>query len=444
MERVLRLISRAGFFRGVFDTHMREVILGAIITFVWRVAGAAGQFFIVIIIARFLGADGLGVYTIAMLLCLIASTLSRIGFDQTLLRIMAVHAERGEMVELKGVYRKGLFITTAVSLAVSVILFAAAPLLADVVFKQQELAVVIRWLCLSIVPFSLLNITATALQSVRKIQYSSIVQMGMIPLLNLLLLFLALSYGFGVKGAAWTYVISTTATLYVGIRLWDRAMPGLVDVKGRSPIASGELIRASMPNAWTVILIVIVMQIDTLILGMFRPVDEVGMYNAALRLITLAGFVLVSINVSIMPKFAAMYEKGDFASIERIAKHSTKLILFIVTPPLLFCMIAPDYVMIMFGSRFNGAGTCLVILAAGQLVYSAVGMAMQLLIMTRKEKIVRNIMFAALLVNVILSVALAPAFGANGVALAHVVAYALAGLAYQYVVKRHLGIATFF
>lgn len=443
MDRVLRLFDKIGFLRGVFDGHMREVLSGAIIAFIWRVAGAAAQFAIVIIIARFLGADGLGLYTIALLLCVISSTVGRIGFDQTLLRVMAVHADRGELAELKGVYRKGLFITTAASLAASAVLFAAAPLLADIVFKHHELADVIRWMTLSIVPFSLLNITAIALQAVKKIQYSSMVQMGVAPILNCLIVFLMLSYGFGVKGAAWSYVISTVATLYVGIRLWDRAMPGLADVKGLSPVSSGELITATIPTAWTAIMMVIMIQADTLILGMFRPVDDVGMYNAALRLITLAGFVLVSINVTVMPKFAAMYEAGDLANIERIAKHSTRLIFFIVAPPLLLCMIVPDFVMAIFGSRFNGAGTTLVILAAGQLVFSAIGMATQLLLMTRREKAARNIMFGSLFANVALSVALAPAFGAPGVAVAHVAAYTLAAAAAQYVLKRDIGITTY-
>ncbi|MBI5885682.1 MAG: flippase [Deltaproteobacteria bacterium] len=438
----MRLFDRVGFLRGVFDHHMREVVSGAVIAVIWRVLGAAAQFVIVVVIARFLGAGGLGLYTIAVLLCFIASTVSRIGFDQTLLRIMAVCAERGELAELKGIYRNGLVITMAAALAVTAVLFLAAPLLADIVFRHHDLAPLIRLLALSIIPFSLLNITATALQAVKKIQYSSIVQIGAVPLLNCLLLFLALSYGFGIKGAAWTYVISTVAALYVGIRLWNRAMPGLADVTARSPMPVGGLVTASMPNAWTAIMVVTMVQVDTLILGIFRPVDDVGMYNAALRLVSLAGFVLVSINMTIMPKFAAMYEAGNFEGIRRIAKHSTRLILFVVAPPLLLCMIAPDYIMLIFGSRFNGAGTTLVILAAGQLAYSAIGMAMQLLIMTRKETAVRNIMFASLFVNVALSFALAPVYGAKGVAMAHVVAYALSGLACQYAVKRHIGITT--
>lgn len=443
MERVLRLIGRVGFLRGVFDGHMREVVSGAAIAFIWRVAGAAGQFVSVLIIARFLGVDGFGMYTIALMVCTIASTIGRIGFDQTILRTIAVHADRGELAAIKGIYKKGLAVTTAVSFMVSVVLFIAAPFLADTVFKHHELVKVIRWFTLSIVPFSFLNITASALQAVKKIQYSSVVQMSAIPLINCLLLLLILKYDFGLAGAVWAYVASTAAVMYIGIRLWNRAMPGLSGVKARSSMSVGELIMASMPNAWTAVMIVLMMQGDTLILGMFRPVDEVGMYNAALRLTTLAGFVLVSINMSVMPKFAAMYEAGDFASIERIAKHSTRLILVIVTPPLLFCMIAPDFAMAIFGDRFNGVGTVIIILAAGQLVYSALGMAMQLLIMSRKERAVRNIIFVSLFVNLMLGVALAPAFGANGVAIAHIAAYAFAGLLYQYVVKRHLGITTF-
>lgn len=439
--RVLNLFDRVGILRAG-DHHMREVVSGAAIAFIWRAIGAACQFASVVIIARSFGTDGLGIYVIAFMVCTIASTIGRIGLDQTLLRIMAVHAERGELAAMKGVYRQGLVVTTAVSLALTAVLFVAASWLSEAVFKHHDLAVVMRWMILSIVPFSVLNITATALLSVKKIQYSSLVQVGAIPLLNCLTLVILIYYDIGLQGAAWAYVASTAAVWYIGGRLLNAAVPDFGRMEAQSPMTSGELIMAAMPNAWTSIMIVLLVLADSLILGYFRPPDEVGMYNAALRITGLAAFLLTAFIMVVSPKFAAMYEAGDIANIERIAKHSTRLMFAILVPPLLLCILAPEFVMAIFGKGFQDAGLSLAILAVGQLVFTALSMAGQLLLMTRREKSLRNIMFVSLAMNVALSVVLAPMYGAPGVAVAHVVAYALTGLAAQYAVKREIGITT--
>ena len=68
------------------DGHLREVLTGASIAFLLRVLGAAAAFALNMVIGRLLGAEGAGLYFLALSVALIGSLLAQLGLANTLLR----------------------------------------------------------------------------------------------------------------------------------------------------------------------------------------------------------------------------------------------------------------------------------------------------------------------------------------------------------------------
>lgn len=87
------------------DHHMQEVLRGTGIAFVLKGVGAGLSFLLNVMIARYLGAEGAGIYFMAFTLSTIAVAIGRMGLDNTILRFIATALANGDLAALKGLKR---------------------------------------------------------------------------------------------------------------------------------------------------------------------------------------------------------------------------------------------------------------------------------------------------------------------------------------------------
>jgi len=99
-------------------------------------------------------------------------------------------------------------------------------------------------------------------------------------------------------------------------------------------------------------------------------------------------------------------------------------------------------VMMLFGAEFATGGPILAVLLVGQLVNVISVSVGYLLMMSGYEKINRNIIMTAALVQLGLVVILAPVFGGLGAAIASAISVASTNLLAVYFVYKKLGIMT--
>ena len=124
-------------FLANLDHHTSEIVRGASAALIVRVAGAGISFALNVLIARLYGADGAGVYFLALTVMTIATVFGRMGMDNTLLRFVAAHAASGEWGEVEGVHRKGMRIAWPASLVSTAVMAACAPFLARYAFHLR-------------------------------------------------------------------------------------------------------------------------------------------------------------------------------------------------------------------------------------------------------------------------------------------------------------------
>jgi len=160
---------------------------------------------------------------------------------------------------------------------------------------------------------------------------------------------------------------------------------------------------------------------DTIMLGMFRTEEEVGIYNIALKLSMITSITLMAINTIAAPKFAEFWGKKDLDGLAKVAQQSTKLIFWTSFPVLILFLFFPKPILGVFGEEFKTGALALIILTIGQFVNAAAGSVGYILNMTGKQKFVQNIIFIGALINIILNYLLIPIFGIIGAALASAV-----------------------
>jgi O-antigen/teichoic acid export membrane protein len=419
-----------------------ELLSSTAIALAVRIFGAGTQFAFTLMLGRLLGAQGTGLYALALSVCTFGSILGRVGMDVSILRFVAVHRTREHWPRLSHGWRTMVGYACVSSCVVAGVLFVFAPYVAEQLFAEPGLAGPLRWMLLSIVPFGLLNLLAESLRAVQRIGDASLVQAGLVPAFSTLFFGLLYYFGFGVDGAVLAYVGATVLVCILAYRLWLQAMPGLAQAPARDGPTSGEILSVSMPMAWISISLAIRSLIDTVILGYFRPAAEVGVYSAAMRVSLLINFMPVAVASFSAPKFATLYQQGAFVAMEKLAQSGTKLVLLLTLPVLLIFLLAPAMVLQVFGEPFRSGATVLVILSVGQLVNIAVGFTGLLLLMTRHERQMQWISTVAVLGDLSLCFLLIPTYGMIGAAIASASGLVLLNLLALFATVRWLKVST--
>jgi O-antigen/teichoic acid export membrane protein len=421
------------------DEHMLEVLQGSAVTFAIKVVGAALTFVFNVVLARLLGAEGAGIYFLALTLTTIAATIGRFGLENTLLRFVSAHAVKQEWNAVKGVFNKSMIFALRVSSGLTILLYLLAPWLAEQAFHKPDLTTPLRLMSLAIVPFTIYWLVAEALKGLKQIRNSQLLQGTAMPALSCLGL-LAVGSRFGINGAVTVFVVACFLVLGWGGWLWRKADPHLPSALPVFP--NRQIYDSCIPLLWVQLVYLALNWASLVFLGIWGTRAEVGVFGAALRTAMLTSFILVSVNSIAAPKFSALYAQGDLAGVASVARQTTWMMTICAAPILLLFVLAPQSVMAIFGENFSAGGSLLAIMAIGQFVNVVTGSVAYLLIMSGHEKLMRNNTLVVGVLTVVLNLVLIPRFGSTGAALATAISISLQNLGMYYLVRKKLRINT--
>lgn len=420
------------------DAHIFEVLSGAALAFVLRGFGAGLAFVLNVMIARLLGAEGAGLYFMALSVTMFLSVVARMGLDNTILRFISLNASRGDWGQVKGVQSLGWKLAGSASLGFALLCFLLAPQISIYVFNEPNLTDPLRWMSLGIFTFSVMSLMSESLKGLKRIQNSMMVSGVLYPAFALTLIWPLVAL-MGVAGASFSYVLSTGLAAVLGAVFWRKAIS---QHDSPSISFSRETLWASSRPLWVMTIVnrAIMPWAPLFLLGIWRSAEEVGIFGAALRVSMLVAFFLMAVNTVLAPKFAELYDKKEFEMLGKLVRRFA-LAITLATSPFLFILVFEGaWVMRLFGSEFSRGGNTLAILALGQAVNTLTGSVGYLLMMTGHEKDVRNsALFGGVLV-IGLSIVLIPSMGIIGAAIASAFAICGSNIVSVYFVKRRLGV----
>lgn len=321
----------------------------------------------------------------------------------------------------------------------AVLLFVGAATVSAHLFRKPELAGPLRIASVALVPMVMAFLHAELLKGLKRIVAAVFVQGIGIPALTLLI-FVTYAYRGEVDGAVWALVAATWITSVIGLSLWRRATPRLVGVRGSFPTRA--LLESSVPLFFVACMTFIMGWTGTLFLGIWGTNEEVGIFTVAVRTALLISLVLVAVNAIAAPKFAELYRQGDMEALAVLARNAAILVSILAAPVFLFFALFSTTVMSLFGPEFRAGGPVLAILAAGQYVNVLTGSVGYLLMMTGNERLVRNNMAVAAILNLVLNFVLIRAYGVLGAAIGTAVAITVLNLGAMYLARVKLGITT--
>ncbi|GGL07967.1 oligosaccharide flippase family protein [Mangrovihabitans endophyticus] len=422
---------------------IRGVARGGGLNLAGAVLGQAAVFGVLLLLARWLDVRQVGRYAQAYATLSLLGLLALSGFRAGLTRFVAVHLADGDAAAVRGTVRLGLAISAGAAAVLGAGLAVAAPWLA-VRLHDPGLATGLRLMALTLPAATMCEAALAATRGWRSQRAFTLIGQVYEPACRLALTALLLAVGAGLTGAFWAVAgagWSAAALALLALRARMRTLtrtPGMVAPAYRPR----ELFSFSTVSWLSSLSATGLIWLDTLLLGFFGSPD-IGVYNVATRLVTLAVFVLAPMNAAFGPHLAHLHHRADVDGVRRVYGAVTGWIVRLSLPAFAALLTFPGELLALFGDEFTTGAAVTVVLAAGQLVNAATGPCGTVLNMSGRVAVNMGDNVAALLLNVLLNLVLIPAYGIVGAAVAWAVSLAAVNTARVLQVRRLTGALPF-
>lgn len=179
-----------------------------------------------------------------------------------------------------------------------------------------------------------------------------------------------------------------------------------------------ELLKDGWPLILSGLAVMVYMRIDQVMLGQMQGDGAVGIYTAAVRISEVWYFIPMSIIASVFPAIIEAKKQSESLYYQRLQKLYDLMVLIAITVALPMTFLAKWIVVLLFGQDYAQAGSVLSIhIWASVFVFFSSAWAKSVLIEGRQMLFLLFDAFSVS-INIILNVALIPAYGPIGAAVA--------------------------
>ncbi|MGE7369724.1 lipopolysaccharide biosynthesis protein [Neorhizobium sp. NPDC001467] len=414
----------------------------ALVAFFIRVVSAGIAFIAQIVQARLMGEFEYGIFAFVWVLVVVFGNLSCLGLHTAVIRFLPVHRAQDDHRMVRG-----LTWTVRVLAMVSASLVAALGFVLLHVAGERiaEYWLVPLFLALFTLPMIALG---DVLDGTARAHGWTVAALSPTYIIRpvLILIFMLLAVWIGEPRTAVTAMTAALAATYVTtLAQFIRITLRLRKNYGRG--ALGFSLRPWMKFSLPVFLVdgigFLLTNSDVVVVGLYMPPDQVGVYYAAAKTIALVQFVYFSVKAAAAPRFSAIMAEGDN---ETLAVFAGQTVRWAFWPALAvgLCVLALGEVLLgLFGSAFTSGYILMVILFAGILAKACVGPGEVLLSMAGRQKLCVGLYAVTLAANIGLNVTLIPHFGLIGAASATAGAMMVEAVLLHLAVRRVLGIVLF-
>lgn len=404
------------------DTRFSEILTGSAWALGARIIATVIGMITSIIIARWYGAEVVGIVAVLNSFLMLATIFTVLGTNTSILRLIPEHLAKYSPTSAFKVYRKTQYFVAGLSVITGALLFFGSGFIAEKIFSKPHLRYYFALGAVFIVFKSLVDLNTEAVRGVRLIRVFAFMQL--LPTLSKLVILVPITvFFFHRDNPIYAIFASTAITALAGAWIMDRVFKKKTSPNDTlQPMPMKEILTISMPMLMTATMTFIIGQTGVIMLGMFRSEAEVGYYAIAVKLATLTAFILNAVNSMAGPKFSELYHSGKMDELFHVAKKAAKLI-FWTTSPILFFLIflGKPIITLLYGEDFTVAYWAMVLLIIGQFINSISGSTGLFMNMTGNQNMFRNFVFIAALINISLNVLFTPKYGLYGAAIAGMV-----------------------
>lgn len=425
------------------EIHLRELLKGGVFALVYKILGMALGYVFVLIVSRQLGAGAVGQFMLSLTFLNVGSMIGKLGCDRALVRLVAQYKSQNSYNLIKYTYFRILYMCIPFALIVTGLCVLFAHPISAFLFKKEVFYRALQIMSLGILPMTIMFINAESVRGLKKIQLSSFIENLLSILLSTLLLVATSYFYVDVYIAIGCYSVGLWLACALSFWIWF-GCSGILSVSSAKGMKTSALLGISLPMLLSSSMNVVMRWMDTIMLGMFKTEQEVGIFGVALKLADATSLVLFAVNAIAAPKFAELFGRGDLDGLRKAVSQATKLVFWASLPVFVLIGCFPSFLLSIFGPEFREGTFALLMLTSGQLISAISGSVGSLLQMTGRQKLYQNIIVFATVLKVVLNLILIPRYGINGAAFSGMFSVALINLVSVVYSKRSLMLSTLY
>lgn len=422
--------------------HFRKVGKGAIIGFTGNIFHLSITFVTYALVTRYISREEFGYLSLALAFINILSATCCLGIDKGFPGYVAKYRQTNEPAIIDKAINTSFILIGLLSLSCALILPFCASSIAHL-WNKPGMAQPIAIVAIAIPFIGLSTMLTVYLQSSENVlgKFYKEVSTAVIRLLFITAaILLSLSFSTILWAHTVTFIIVFSLLLFYA----KKKSVGTFSTKF-SLITAGTLVNHSYPLFISGMVAVLLMWGDTIILGYFSSADEVGMYNAGLRLSRLLRLSYLSTGFIFLPIAARLFFKKELKQLDFLYYFSTKWMVIFTMPFFCFFILAPEETIgLFFGSKYIVEDYLFFqLLCIGAFVNAIVGLSEMSLIAFNLNK---KILFCAVIAgtsNIILNFLFIPLWGKTGAALASLCAMVIVNGLTTYFNYKHTRIQPF-
>ena len=358
---------------------------GGGITFVGTLIDYALRLVLGIVVARLLGSEQFGLYSLAESGAAIAGGFALLGLPAAMVRYVSLFNSRRNAERVWGTLQIGIGAATILGVLVAISLYVLADPIAEQLFHEPRLAPLLRLLSPMVPLLSLNNIVAAATQGFKKMQYAAIGTMAR-PLIKLVLIAMLAIGGLNATEALTAHMLAMVVVSVMLLcflnQLFSLKRPlrtNWHDIK--------MIFTYALPLYLTKLISTFRGNVQTVLLGALDTVTTIGVFSVATSVHRMGRLFHSSIATASGPIVSELYGRRDWEQLERLYQTMTRWTLTLNMPLFLIMLLFPKQILSIFGQSFVDGAAVLTILAWSDFVKMGTGIGGVVINMTGRVRL---------------------------------------------------------
>ena len=312
-----------------------------------------------IFIARLLGSDLYGLYTIVLVVPAFIIIFRDWGINSAMVRFTAQYRAEGRIDELRSIFLTGIIFEITVGLLLSLFSFVFADSLASL-FNRPDIGPLIQIASISILASGLITATTSIFTGYERLELNSIMLIAQ-SIFKTAIIIALVFLGLGTAGAVIGYTAGVLAAGVIGLALiWAiyRQLPKGTSHKLEIRAYLSAMLSYAIPLSFATIISALLSQFYAFLLPIHYVADNVpiGNYGVALTFSVLITFFAYPITTVLFPAFSKLNPQKDSGVLRNVFQFSVKYAsLFVVPVTALVMSLSVPAVETLFGTTYQSA-----------------------------------------------------------------------------------------
>lgn len=414
---------------------------GSAIAFILKISSAGLGFINQVILARILGAGGVGEVILALTVVRISVHIAKFGMEETMMKFIPLYIDQKDDSRLKGTISFAIKFCLLVSAIFMLSILLLSKFISVNIFHSEGLLKLMPVIVMIIPVWAVRDLIGGILRGYKDAFRALIPEYLVSPFFRIVIFLMLTLKGVSSLYAVIAFLAGEILSLAVSIKFLKNILQKLRPVKKQCD--TKKVFDVAHTIVFTGMSILLYTQADIWILGMFKSTEIVGVYGVAAKLVLLVYFPIMAFAAVIPSLISVIHTSGDIQELRRIVSESSRWILSLSMPIMLILVLEGRFILKYFyGPAFEAGYAVLLILVLGQMVKAGAGLIGVILQMTGEHKVYMKINILWGILNIILNILLVPGYGMIGAAAATAFCLSMVDIICIFVIRKRLSVLT--